>query len=201
MDHTWCSRQEDFFGTHFQSQAGVYALSGGSSYIPLRIYVLPIEIYFRDSTSQFSLSAHLYFSDTQGVELLISQEKSSQVTKPRLSSLEKNFSLSQEELHLLWRTLTYLSLAWNPCLRNSSLRTWAVWRLRQSQRSLSKSAFKGLRVFYEGYIRLSLGTGTPYVEVKTVCRGNAEVPPHGTWGALQTHTGSRFPPGLSGAWS
>lgn len=115
----------------------------GSSYIPLRIYVLPIEIYFRDSTSQFSLSAHLYFSDTQGVELLISQEKSSQVTKPRLSSLEKNFSLSQEELHLLWRTLTYLSLAWklwvlsNPCLRKSSLRTWAVWRLKGKVRGLS----------------------------------------------------------------
>lgn len=39
---------------------------------------------------------------------------------------------------------------------------------RQGQRSLSKSAFKGLRLFCEGYIRLSLGTGTPYVQVKTV---------------------------------
>lgn len=116
---------------------------GGRVIYSPKIYVLPIEIYFRDSTSQFSFSVHLDLSDTQRVELLISQEKSSQVTQPRLSSLEKNLSLSQEELHLLWRTLTYLSLAWklwvlsNPCRRNSSLRTWAAWRPRGDVRGLS----------------------------------------------------------------
>lgn len=129
------------------------SFGGGVIYSP-KIYVLPIEIYFRDSTSQFSFSVHLDLSDTQRVELLISQEKSSQVTQPRLSSLEKNLSLSQEELHLLWRTLTYLF--------KSGLKTMgpvqslpqklqpqdmsSLETQRRCQRSLSKSAFKGLRL-------------------------------------------------------
>lgn len=105
MDHSWCwrkdlfayglgfnyrcCRQEDFFSHRLVSILLCVCVGGCHIYFPKDICLTYWKIYFRDSTSQFSLSVHLDFSDTQGAELLISQEKSSQVTKPRLSSLEK----------------------------------------------------------------------------------------------------------------